>query len=181
MPKRCVARAVACAAVCLLAATATAAQRERVPWTEVRSEAGFTAALPGAFERRSETRMTPDGLATTTSLEARYRGATFRVCYTEFSGGVPAPAGEVLDATREEWLLGLEGKLVRERPIEVDGRPGRERIVRFGGDRMLWGWVVVTTRRVYAVTVEAVAELMTDDGFEDACRVFLGSFELAGP
>ncbi len=165
--------AAACAAVSLLAPSAT--------WIRVTTEPGFSVALPAEYERSSDTTMTTAGLVTQTNLTARHLDSTFRVGYTEFAGGVPAPAPLMLDATRDEWVRGVQGRLSRETVVEVQGHSGREWIVRVPRSRVLWARVVVTTRRIYTLTVETTSAQMSTPEMQEAGRAFFDSFMLVSP
>ena len=177
----CRAAAARAAALALFVCSAAAAQTGPVAWRELRSEAGFRVSLPGPYERTSETAMTGAGLVTQTYLAARHRNATFRVGCSEFAGGVPAPAALMLDAMRDEWLAGVEGRLERESAIEVGGAPGLEWAVALSGGRALRARVFVTTRRIYSLTVETTAEQLGGEEFRSACRTFFDSFALSPP
>jgi hypothetical protein len=82
-----------------------------------------------------------------------------------------------LDAARDLLLFGVGGKLVREEPVELQGRKGREVVVEVEGvgvtrTRLFW-----VGRRLYQVNVTYQERFL----IPEAAEHFLNSFRFASP
>ena len=89
-----------------------------------------------------------------------------------------------LDSVRDSGVKGINGRLLEEQEITVDGHPGRAYRIEYGKNRnqLLVGRNVVVGQRLYIVaTTYAKKASATGGSYAEWSQRFLDSFKLINP
>jgi hypothetical protein len=152
-------------------------------WTEFRSdEYGFRVLTPTTPKERIESRETPNGPVTIHAFISETGSVAFGVSFTrypndfDFEQADSATKEEIFEKVRNS-MLRRNGKLIRESPISLQTRPGREIAV-----SVLGGQANMTTR-IYLIGSETLSlSALIPKSYNDPRSVdrFFDSFQLIG-
>ncbi len=117
-------RHISAAIVCFLLTTTVLPAAEKVN----SKEGGFTATFPAKPKQDKVEHKTPKGkLKIHQFLYTRKDDTVFGVIYTDFPKGFldDLDARKVLDNARDGGVKNVSGKLMRDKEVQLNGRPGR--------------------------------------------------------
>jgi len=170
------------ASMLLLTMMTTSTQAAEWPWQPFESNKGaFKAEFPGEPTATHDTIKTEAGDIAYHSYMTEVEGGSIAmgVSYNEYSDAVlKADPKVVLDGGRDGAMSNLNGKLISETDISLNGHPGREFTVTAGkGDSKLFYHtrVFLVKKKLYQLQVVRVGQTPLDAA--DVVR-FFASFKL---
>ncbi|NJO84566.1 MAG: hypothetical protein HC828_18535, partial [Blastochloris sp.] len=149
-------------------------------WQEVTSEEGnFSALMPGDPEEMSETIPTDIGDVEANFVQVATEEAAYQVVYSDYPEEMIANADidEIFAGAINGALENIDGELVSEEVIDIDGNPGREFVAEAaleGISITYQGRYFLVENRLYQVFVVGDASSMA----EEDITLFIDSFML---
>jgi hypothetical protein len=163
-------------AVVLLIALLTGCQQ--VTWKEFSSSEGrFSVLMPGTPSEKTSKVNTEVGPVDMFSFRVTQEDSGYDVNYNDYPDAVveASDAGSMLDGARDGIVSSLQGKLLTEFIISLDGYPGRDiRVEGPDGEHTVRTRLYLVDNRLYQLTVVTPKE----DSFSKDVAKFLDSFEL---
>jgi outer membrane lipoprotein-sorting protein len=152
---------------------------DNAAWPEFLSEEGrFKILMPSKPLTQTLTFESQQGQIVHHSFMANREGIMCIVDYADLPKSMADATNikPIFDASRDEFLKSIEGKLAGETPISLDGYPGREiKIDRRGGEARLRFYMVHS--RFYQLAMVRFEFLSKPSG---EMEKFFGSFKLTG-
>lgn len=156
------------------------ATQQQVEWPKLETTEGrFRAIMPAKAERSVSDVPSANGKIPVYTFSSSNKTGSFMLSYADYPNAASSPAHEqeVLDAVRDGVLKGIEGVLVSESKLTLNGYPGREmkatRMVE--GSEMIFSWrLFLVGNRLYQL---AVGTTKADSESPDI-KKFFTSFEL---
>lgn len=112
---------------CQLIGTAKPVLVAQEDWQEFSSsEGGFVVLMPGTPEEETQTEKTEDGDSEQHLFTVATSEGVFLVSYADFANEIAQLDSEELLGAAAEGYLTDGAKLITQRPISLDGIPGRE-------------------------------------------------------
>ncbi|NJP04393.1 MAG: hypothetical protein HC837_01540 [Chloroflexaceae bacterium] len=149
-------------------------------WIEFSSEeGGFTVMMPGTPEEGSQDVGTDAGQMGLATYQFTTDAAAYTVMFSDFPEdmiGAVDPQ-ELLLGGQEGALTSLDGELISEREVDLDGYPGREIVAeaQVGGiDAILKGRFYLVDNRLYQTLVIGQQDAVDEEDID----YFLDSFSL---
>jgi hypothetical protein len=156
-------------------------------WKEYSSPQGqFTVMLPGTPTESDKSFDTPYGRAEAREYVLR-TSAYYSIFYTIFPFDIerkPEVLNRFLNNTRDNSVTRINGKVLVETDISLDGHPGRMMKVATPDGTIIRSKKIAVGNRLYQIIVATPKELLApDSGLFDESRAtkFLDSFKLAKP
>jgi hypothetical protein len=146
-------------------------------------EGRFSITPPGGFIQNLKVAQTPDG-PIQMNVFSCFANAEYSLTYADYL--VVIEGNErmslFLDSVRDSGVKGINGRLLEEKQITLDGHPGRAYRVEYGRnkDHLLLGRNVVVGQRLYivAATYNRKTIPLADGGYEQWALKYLDSFKL---
>lgn len=141
------------------------------------SEGAFSALMPGTPTQQVRTAKTSSGLVDAYMFLVERRDVAYVVAYSDYpnpmiQAGTPKL---ILDGARDGAVANVQGKLVRESVISLDGHQGRElQIESPGGKVTVTARLFLVDRRLYQVMVL----MHNDKASSEDVNKFLDSFRI---
>lgn len=153
-------------------------------WKTFISDAGnFSIVTPGAFTHEEKTAQSPDG-PVQLHVFIYYANAEYSVTYADYLAVIENSDRTqlFLNAVRDAGVQGINGKLVEEKEITLDGHPGRNYIIEYGTNNgfLLAGRNIVVGQRLYIVsaTYRKNEVPLVKGSYAEWALKFLDSFKL---
>jgi hypothetical protein len=149
-------------------------------WQEVTSEAGaFLVLMPGEPQEQTETVETEVGPVDANFVQVATQEGAYQVVYSDYPEEVIANSDtdELFQGAINGALENIDGELVSEEEISIDGNPGREFVAEAsleGINVTYKGRYFLVGNRLYQVFVVGNADAIEDDDI----TTFIDSFEL---
>ncbi|HEX3560352.1 MAG TPA: hypothetical protein VHU19_14185 [Pyrinomonadaceae bacterium] len=150
-------------------------------WETV-SETGFTAQMPGTPQKQTQSVDTAVGSVAFNTYSVQNGSEAFIVGYNDFPDNAAtqnADPQELLNKARDGAVQNVNGKVTNEKPITMDGHPGKE----FSGESST-PQEATFTARVYWVAPRLYQVLYirpkTTSAPSENGQKFLDSFQLTG-
>jgi len=167
----------------ILAATLAALLCACATKWETVNEDGFTVQMPGTPTHQTQSVDTASGKIDITLLSVEKSGEAFIVGYNDIPAAVAAMADQnpdsFLNNARDGAVRNVNGKVTSERPVTIDGHPGKE----FIGDSTS-PQEATFTARVYWVNPHLYQQLYirpkAGSATSENGQKFLDSFKLTG-
>ncbi len=157
---------------------------EVVTWTEFLSEEGrFKVLLPAKPTTQTLTLETPKGQIVHHGFIASKGGIFCIIDYADVPSGTAdaAQIKELFDTARDEFLKGVEGKLLSETAIKLDGHPGREVVADLGsGGKGRIRFYLINERFYQLAVMHLRFKLLGEPDGEDPAVKFFDSFKIVG-
>jgi hypothetical protein len=100
-------------------------------------ETGFSVSLPSAPQESQDTLSTPFGPITEHRVKARWRGAEYSVTSVRVPNWqMTEPVVETLNRARDEMIAKINGRLLRETPLEFGASSGRDLVIEANGKKI---------------------------------------------
>jgi hypothetical protein len=148
-------------------------------WREYSNQEGkFSVLLPGKPDETVQNVDTAAGAITTYRYQIDSNNTSFAVAYTDYPADLISLSNpeELLNEAREGALSNIQGKLLEEQQVKVNGFPGRHlRIESSGSKMMLEARIFLVDSRLYQV----LAAYRTGSVEDREITKFLNSFKLA--
>jgi hypothetical protein len=164
----------------LTAASLSASSQTQGDWVKLNSEAGrFSVLMPGPGEPKENVETKQDarvGTYTTHRFMKASGVGAFVVRWLDYDSNLKLDAQGELTADRDNFIKGVNAKVVSETQITLDGNPGIE-FTAENNEATFKSRVYVVGQRAYILI--AFAPKGTNDA--DNVNKFLSSFELKKP
>jgi TonB family protein len=161
-----------------------AAESDPKAWKAFSSEEGaFSVVLPAKLKKRAQPLATRHGAAVMHLFEARAL-ADYQVMYMSFEESLAMDAElvkQMLDDGRDGGVRNVNGQLLEEKEIKLDGHAGRALKVRLANGDIIRSRLYVAGHRLYAVNIltpEAGASDSVARFHEEVATKFLDSFKI---
>jgi hypothetical protein len=154
------------------------ADEEKADWKEFASQEGrFKVLMPGTPKQGKAETESDFGKGVLHMNTVQAGRTMYGANYCDFPAKIKkVPIKQVLDSSRDGAVANLEGKLVSEKDIKLDKRPGREVQIEVAGGKPLFrARVYLVEQRLYQVVVFGTKEAATSKKADK----FLDSFKLA--
>ena len=169
---------------CLLLASTllvTACSGNEVSFEDFSSDAGqFSIVVPSTFQETQESVETPVGPINIHTFTAEEQNSAYVVAYSDYPAEIVEQSDPqiLLDSSRDGALGNLNGNIISEEPIDIDGNPGRSLVIDTvdpaGDEATIKSRIYLVDNRLYQILV------VTPKGQEEAAKpeTFLESFTL---
>lgn len=160
----------------LILATSLLTCKPETKWSTYTSEEfGFAVLMPGAVSHESQSVPTVDGPQTLHSFTASGPNtASYGVFCSELVDWEGQEPALILDEVRDGGVSGVNGQLLNEREITLDGFPGRAITIRGEGGEYYLSNIYLVVGQVYHVLVTV---FNLEDAEKDMAK-FFSSFRL---
>ncbi len=166
----------------MFAALLTACNSSRAP-QEFKSEAGaFSVTTPVGLRAATQSVDTQAGKLEIHTFFGQQGATGYMVGYVDYPQEVvqQGDPAKILDGSRDGAVSNVNGKLVIETKVTLDGHPGRELVIdakaRNGEDGTVRARVFLVNNRLYQVMIVAPKGRVSSSAMND----FLQSFKLLG-
>jgi len=153
-------------------------------WKLFTSAAGnFSVISPGQLTYREKTAQTPEG-PVPLHVFYYFANAEYSVTYADYLLMLQSAPRltEFLNSIRDAGVKGINGRLLGEKEITLNGHPGRSYMVEYGTNHgfLLVGRNIVVGQRLYMVTASysKSALPLAEGSYEKWAQRFLDSFTL---
>ena len=159
-------------------------QADPANWKTFTSAAGnFSIVTPGTFTHEEKTTQGPDG-PVQLHVFIYYANAEYSVTYADYLAVIENSDRTqlFLNAVRDAGVQGINGRLVEEKEITLEGHPGRTYIIEYGTNNgfLLAGRNIVVGQRLYilSATYRKNEVPLVKGSYADWALKFLDSFKL---
>jgi hypothetical protein len=156
-------------------------------WKTFTSAAGsFSVLTPGELSHEQRAAQSSDG-SVQMHVFTYYANAEYSISYADYLAVIENQdrQSQFLNAVRDAGVKGINGRLLEDKEITLDGHPGRSYRVEYGTDYgfLLVGRNVVVGQRLYIVstTYRKNALAVAVGSYEAWALKFLDSFRLTRP
>ena len=153
-------------------------------WKTFTSTAGsFSVLAPGELSHQQKEAQSPDG-PIQMHVFTYYANAEYSLSYADYLAVIENQdrQSQFLNAVRDAGVKGINGRLLEEKEITLDGHPGRSYRIEYGRDYgfLLVGRNIVVGQRLYIVstTYRKNALAVAVGSYEGWALKFLDSFRL---
>ncbi|MEO0987458.1 MAG: hypothetical protein AAFY20_18195 [Cyanobacteria bacterium J06639_14] len=159
----------------------TACSGSKVSLEDFSSEAGqFSISVPGAFQETQESVETPVGPINIHTFTAEAQNSAYVVAYSDYPTEIVEQSDPqmLLDSSRDGALGNLNGTIVSEEAIALDGNPGRSLVIDTvdptGDEATIKSRIYLVNNRLYQILVVSPKDQAQEAKFD----AFLESFTL---
>jgi len=147
------------AAVALLASVAAvliagfvAEVRAQNGWTKFSPEGGnFSVLMPGSPKVEAENKVGPFGPYTSYLFSETKAGTFYMIGWTDYSPNVALNVQGEITTTRDNFIKSVNGTLIAEKEISLDGHPGLEFTAQMGSKFYVISRIYVVGNRPYQI------------------------------
>jgi hypothetical protein len=142
-------------------------------WAKFSPEGGnFSVSMPGNPEVETENKMGTFGVYTSHLLSETKAGTFYMIGWTNYPPNVTLNVQGEINATRDNFLKSVNGTLIAEKEISLDGHPGLEFTAEMGSRHYVISRIYVVGNRPYQI-------LAVTRKFQDQANAnrFLWSFQ----
>lgn len=139
----------------------------------------FTVLMPGDPKQQRQQQQTRLGNLDIYTFAVEQPGLSAHlVTYTDFPAEFiqTVDPNKLLDSGRDEVLRRVQGSLLSETRISLDGAPGRELMIKAPGELIIHSRIYLVNQRLYQLIVVAPASKATN--LSGSIRGFFQSFRL---
>ena len=159
--------------VVVLAGFAVCAHAQK-GWTRYSPEGGnFSVLMPGNPKVEVENKIGPFGAYTSNLFSETKAGTFYLIGWTDYPTNVTLDVQGEINATRDNFIKSVNGRLIAEKEISLDGHPGLEFTAEMNSKFFVTSRIYVVGNRPYQI----LAVTPKYSGQTDANR-FLWSFRL---
>ena len=143
-------------------------------WTKFSPEGGnFSILMPGNPKAEVENKIGPFGPYTSNLFSETKGGTFYLIGWTDYPANVTLNVQGEINATRDNFIKSVAGRLIAEKEISLDGHPGLEFTAEMNSKFFVTSRIYVVGNRPYQI----LAVTPKYSGQTDANR-FLWSFRL---
>jgi hypothetical protein len=126
-------------------------------WSEFTTrEGGFSVLLPGVPASETRTLNIPSGPVDLHMFGVEQDGFAYMASYNDYPDELvnQRPAATMLDGARDGAVANVQGELLGESLLTIDGHPGREiKVAASGGQLMMVARIYLVGNRLYQAAV----------------------------